>query len=130
MHLRFRVTASSDWPAPRRTLLQRSGELLAGRRLGAALNRRGDVLQFRRPQAELDSDFRLHRTVEKLSTMLCTLAVFFRGLHGFPHIFLSVETSAQMCRGPVCHHPPPAPLGGMLDTRPTPVWPTSTSAVC
>ena len=96
-------------------------KLLPSRRFSAALNRHGDVLQFRRPQAELGSDFRLQRMIEKLPTMLCTLAVFFRGLHGFPHIHLSVVTFAQMgCRGPVCH-PPPVPLGGMLDTRPTPV---------
>ena len=102
-------------------LLQWSCKLLPSRRFSAALNRHGDVLQFRRPQAELGSDFRLQRMIEKLPTMLCTLAVFFRGLHGFPHIHLSVVTFAQMgCRGPVCH-PPPVPLGGMLDTRPTPV---------
>ena len=95
MHLRFRVTASSDRPAPRRTLLQWSGELLAGRRLGAAFNRRGDVIQFRRPQAELGSDFRFQRMIEKLSTMLCTFAVFFWGSHAFSHSFY---LSKHRCR--------------------------------
>jgi hypothetical protein len=131
--------------APANPFLQWPGKLLPRRCFSPALRCRSHVVQLGRPQAELDSYFRFERMIEKLTATLCTFPVFCRGLHGLSHICLSnpIDGSKRLAPEPSfapmrfpslsrrgSGHPPPAPFGGMLDTRPTPVWLTSASAVC